>query len=158
MKPKKPRAVISGGRAAGIGTGAGWPCAVTKNVPEALVVPLTSYRYIIGTFAKPERRFVGFHSVEVNKMHRVAQIAFVAGDEEYRARPPTDELSHAIIDEFFDNRGVEKLVARVLARNFRALWIMKESTFRFEAILTQDNLLPSDERTDIAQFCVLKNP
>ncbi len=114
-------------------------------------------RYIIGTFAKPEQRFIGFHQMDLVPEQRFAQISFVLGDKTYRGKPISDELSIAIVSEFFRNRDVDKVVARVKSRNIRALWMMKQTIFEFEAVLKQDMLLPGGGRTDIVQFRCLKD-
>ncbi len=114
-------------------------------------------KYIIGIFTKPDERYIGFYQVDVNLGHKVAQLSVAVGDQQFRGQPPSNELSEMIIGEFFEKRGVEKFVARVLASNYKALWAMKNSNFEFEAVLREDNLLPSGERVDIAQFRYLKS-
>lgn len=114
-------------------------------------------RYIIGTFAKPELRFIGFHQMDLVPNQRFAQISFVLGDKAYREKPRSDELTIAIVSEFIKNRNIEKIVARVKARNIRALWMMQQTIFEFEAVLKQDMLLPGGGRSDIVQFRYLKD-
>lgn len=114
-------------------------------------------RFMIGIFLKPNERFVGFYQVDVNLGHRVAQLSVAVGDKQFRGQPPSNELPDMIVREFFEKRGVEKFVARVLASNYKALWLMKNSNFEFEALLREDNLLPGGERVDIAQFRRLKS-
>lgn len=114
-------------------------------------------KYIIGIFTKPDERYIGFYQLDVNLGHRVAQLSVAVGDKQFRGQPPSNELSDLIVREFFEKRGVEKFVARVLASNYKALWSMKNSNFEFEALLREDNLLPSGERVDIAQFRRLKS-
>lgn len=115
------------------------------------------HRYMIGTFAKPELRFIGFHQINLVPEHKLAQISFVLGDKSYREKPISDELTIAIVGEFIKNRDVEKVVARVKARNIRALWMMRQTIFEFEAVLKQDMLLPDGGRSDIVQFRFLKD-
>ncbi|MEM9473290.1 MAG: GNAT family protein [Pseudomonadota bacterium] len=114
-------------------------------------------KFIIGIFIKPDERYVGFYQVDVNVGHKVAQLSVAVGDQQFRGLPSSSELSDLIVGEFFERRGVEKFVARVLASNYKALWAMKNSGFEFEAVLREDNLLPSGERVDIAQFRYLKS-
>ncbi len=114
-------------------------------------------KYIIGLFTKPDERHIGFFQVHVNLSHRVAQLSVAIGDKQFRGQPPSNELSDLVVKEFFEKRGVEKFVARVLASNYKALWSMKNSNFEFEAVLREDNLMPNGERMDIAQFRQLKS-
>lgn len=114
-------------------------------------------KYIIGIFTKPDERHIGFYQLNINLGHRVAQLSVAIGDKQFRGQPASNELPDLIVKEFFEKRGVEKFVARVLASNYKALWAMKNSNFEFEALLREDNLLPNGERVDIAQFRQLRS-
>ncbi|MGB5213796.1 MAG: GNAT family protein [Anderseniella sp.] len=114
-------------------------------------------RYMVGIFAKPEQRFVGFYQMDLVPEHRFAQISFVLGDKDYRGKPPANEPSISLVKEFFENRNIDKIVARVKARNISALWMMKQSIFEFEAVLKQEMLLPGGGRSDVVQFRCLKD-
>lgn len=131
---------------------------VTRKTLPAFIAKFDNYnRHIIGTYAKQDMRMIGFHQVNVVRAHKLAQISFVMGNRDFRGKPLPDELTAVLVNEFFQHRDVEKFVARVAARNFAALWIMKQSIFEFEAVLKQDLLLTTGKRSDVVQFRCLKD-
>ena len=100
---------------------------------------------------------VAYYSIDINREHKVAQISYVIGNSDYRSGHKLDEMYDVICDYFLENRSVDKLVARVVSTNYRALFMMKQSRFTFEAVLKKDNILPDGGRTDIVQFYRLRD-
>lgn len=129
----------------------------TRNLRDYIADFDNHRKFILGIFVKPHLRLIGFYQIDVNIPHRVAQLSAIIGDKDYRGLEDHNWLTDLLVDEFFTNRMVEKFVARVLANNYKALWSMKNSSFDFEAVLREDNLMPNGKRVDIVQFRRLKS-
>lgn len=109
--------------------------------------------YIIGIFLNNTDCMVGFYTVEVNKKHRSGTLTSGIGDHALHGRGVLRQTIEVLLDEFFENRGIQKLSARVLARNLRMIFNFKSSTrFIREAILRKELCTPQGERVDVIVF------
>lgn len=115
--------------------------------------------FIVGIRAKPASTLIGFHTVSVNRRHRTAQFTAAVGDKSYWGKGVLAETTRALVDHMFTARGVEKMYARVLAKNRRIVFnFANSSMFQLEGTLRQEILAPNGERHDILTFACLKNP
>jgi len=127
---------------------------ITHDHLRAYISEYDNYtKYIVGVFTKPDQRFIGYYYVSINLEHKVGTLSYIIGDPNYRQGHIQDRLGDMICEEFFTNRSIDKMVARVLANNYRALFMMKNSDFMLEGVFKKDNILPDGGRVDIVQFC-----
>lgn len=117
-------------------------------------------RHLIGIFADDDPTLlIGFYVVEVNLQHRAAQITTAVGDPRYLGRNVLQDTTPTLVSHFFDKRNVEKIGARILARNRRILFhLMNSPLFAFECVLRQEVLSPKGSREDLLLFAAFKNP
>jgi len=93
------------------------------------------HRYLIGTFDAASQVQIGFFMVDVESFHRRAIFNVVVGEKSYWGKGVVNEARAALLDEFFDNRGLEKAVGMPLARNFAAVFNYKAQGWRHEGTL-----------------------
>jgi [ribosomal protein S5]-alanine N-acetyltransferase len=91
--------------------------------------------YLIGVFAKTLSLHIGFFVVEVNKLHATANFNLVIGDKQYWGKGVVNEVRAALLDEFFERRGIEKAYGTPLARNFPAVFNYKAQGWQVEGVL-----------------------
>lgn len=91
--------------------------------------------YLIGVFTKAMAQHIGFFMVETNKLHATANFNLVIGDKHYWGKGVVNEVRAALLDEFFDRRGVEKAYGTPLARNFPAVFNYKAQGWRLEGVM-----------------------
>lgn len=114
--------------------------------------------FLIGVFAKTMLLHIGFFMVEVNRAHATANFNLVIGDKQYWGKGVVNEVRAALLDEFFDKRGVEKAYGQPLARNFPAIFNYKAQGWRLEGVLKgQCKSLTGGERLDQYQFGMLRD-
>ena len=80
-------------------------------------------KFLVGIRAKPSSTLVGFYTVSVNRRHRTAQFTAAIGDKACWGKGVLAETTRALVDHMFKTRGVEKMVARVVATNKRIILI-----------------------------------
>ncbi len=113
--------------------------------------------YLIGIFARPHGAMVGFYTIDVNLAHRTGQITTAVGDKKYWGKDALVGTILAVRDHFFAFRNIDKLTARVLAKNRRVLFNFIGSTdFPFEALLKKECLSQDGERLDVMVFSAIK--
>jgi [ribosomal protein S5]-alanine N-acetyltransferase len=99
-------------------------------------------RYLIGIFDLATQMQIGFFRLEVDPFHRRALFHVVIGEKSWWGKGMVNEAREALLDEFFNNRGIEKVVGMPFARNFPAIFNYKaqgwhhEGTFRGHCIST----------------------
>jgi [ribosomal protein S5]-alanine N-acetyltransferase len=92
-------------------------------------------RYLIGIFDTDSRVQIGFFMVEVDTQHQRAVFNVVIGEKPWWGRGVVNEARAALLDEFFDNRGIEKAAGVPLSRNFPAVFNYKAQGWRHEGTL-----------------------
>jgi [ribosomal protein S5]-alanine N-acetyltransferase len=113
--------------------------------------------YLIGIFAKTLSLHIGFFVVEVNKLHASANFNLVIGDKQYWGKGVVNEVRAALLDEFFERRGIEKAYGTPLARNFPAIFNYKAQGWRLEGVLRgQCKAIAGGARLDQYQFGMLR--
>jgi RimJ/RimL family protein N-acetyltransferase len=117
-----------------------------------------SNRYLIGIFEKAKGLHIGFFIVEVDHAHRVATFNVVVGDKTWWGKAVVNEARAALLDEFFDKRGIEKACGVPLTRNFPAVLNYKAQGWRHEGTLHGQRLSSADgSRLDQYQFGLLRD-
>lgn len=115
--------------------------------------------YIVGIFDQASNLLVGFYTMDVGLTHKVGQITTGVGEAAYDGKKTLWATIDALLDHFFEQRDVDKVSARVLANNYRMLFVFKDNPrFILEGRLLQECLLPSGARVDILVFSSFKNP
>lgn len=114
-------------------------------------------RYIIGIFDKASRIQVGFFMIDVENAHRLATFNVVIGEKAWWGKGVTNEARAALLDHFFDERGIEKAYGQPLARNFPALLNYKTQGWRHEGTQRgQRRSVVDGSRLDQYQFGLLR--
>ncbi len=114
--------------------------------------------YLMGVFTKAMSLYIGFYMIEVNKMHATANVNLVIGDKTYWGKGVVNEVRAALLDEFFERRGVEKAYGTPLARNFPAVFNYKAQGWRLEGVLRgQCKSVVDGSRLDQYHFGMLRD-
>jgi [ribosomal protein S5]-alanine N-acetyltransferase len=114
-------------------------------------------RYLVGIFDLAGKVQIGFFVIEVEPLHRRANFNVVIGDKSWWGRGVINEAREALLDEFFDNRGIEKAIGVPLARNFPAVFNYKAQGWRHEGTLRGHCISTSGgPRLDQYQFGLTK--
>ena len=109
---------------------------MTKDQLARYIMSFDNERgYLIGVFTKAMSQQIGFFMVEANKAHATANFNLVIGDKHYWGKGVVNEVRAALLDEFFERRGVEKAYGTPLARNFPAIFNYKAQDWRLEGVM-----------------------
>jgi [ribosomal protein S5]-alanine N-acetyltransferase len=92
-------------------------------------------KYLVGIFDLANQVQIGCFMIDVAPFHRRAIFNVVIGDKSWWGKGVTNETRGALLDEFFDNRGIEKAVGTPLARNFPAVFNYKAQGWHHEGTL-----------------------
>jgi RimJ/RimL family protein N-acetyltransferase len=115
-------------------------------------------RYLVGIFDVGSRVQIGFFMVEVDLLHRRGIFNVVIGDKSWWGKGVINETREALLDEFFDKRGIEKAAGMPLARNFAAVFNYKAQGWRHEGTLRGHCISSSGgPRLDQYQFGLTKD-
>lgn len=115
--------------------------------------------YFVGIFDQSNDLLVGFYTIDVAFAHKVGQITTGVGVKGYDGRKTLWATIDALLDHIFAERDIEKISARVLAGNYRMLFVFKDNPrFLLEGSLRQECLAPDGQRVDILVFSAFKNP
>jgi RimJ/RimL family protein N-acetyltransferase len=110
-------------------------------------------RYLIGIFDLATQVQIGFFMIEVELVHRRATFNVVIGEKAWWGKDVVNETRAALLDEFFNGRGVDKAMGMPLARNFPAIFNYKAQGWRHEGTLRGHCLSITDgSRLDQLQF------
>lgn len=114
--------------------------------------------YIIGIFDLKDNELVGFFSFDLNYVHEIAYIT--AGMNSKRISPKVVffETTDALVKFFFEQRGMNKISARVLSNNVGILFcFIDNKTFELEATLKSECKSLDGKRMDILIFSSFKD-
>jgi len=116
------------------------------------------HRHLIGIFDKASDTHIGFFIIEIDRVHRCATFNVVIGDKIWWGKSVVNETRAALLDHFFERRGVEKAIGSPLARNFPAVFNYKAQGWRHEGTLRGHRLSVNDgARLDQYQFGLLRD-
>jgi RimJ/RimL family protein N-acetyltransferase len=147
------------------------------NDPEVMgplnapVVPMTTdqlksyiagadnnHLYLIGIFDLASRVQIGFYRIEAQPFHRRAVFNVVLGEKSWWGKGVINETREALLDEFFNNRLIEKVVGMPLARNFPAVFNYKAQGWHLEGTMRGYCLsMSGGPRLDQYQFGLTKD-
>ena len=114
-------------------------------------------RFLIGVFVKEDGLHIGFFIVDVDRTHRCATIHAVIGDKAWWGKGAVNECRAALLDHFFNERGIEKAFGVPLTRNVAALSTYTKQGWVREGTLRRHRLSLTDgSRLDQAQFGLLR--
>jgi RimJ/RimL family protein N-acetyltransferase len=115
------------------------------------------HRNLIGIFDKASGTHIGFFIIEIDLAHRCATFNIVVGDKIWWGKGVVNETRAALLDHFFERRGIEKALGAPLARNFPAVFNYKTQGWRLESTLRGHRLSVADgSRLDQYQFGLLR--
>ena len=115
-------------------------------------------RYLIGIYDRESQIQIGLYMIDIDLFHRRANFNVVIGERSWWGKGVVNETRAALLDEFFDKRGVEKATGMPLARNFPAVFNYKAQGWRHEATLRAHSVSASDNsRLDQYEFGLTSN-
>ena len=134
----------------------------TRMAREQLAAYISSFdgisRFLIGIFLRANKLHIGFYMVEVDLIHDVANFNVVVGDKDYWGKKVVLETRPALIDHFFEERGIQKIVGQPLARNIPAIFNYKAEGWRLEGVLkAHRKSIVDGKRLDQMQFAILRD-
>jgi RimJ/RimL family protein N-acetyltransferase len=114
-------------------------------------------RYLIGIFEKESGSQIGFFMIEVDRGHQTAVFNVVIGEKIWWGKDVVNEGRAALLDFFFEHRGIEKACGAPLARNFAALFSYKSQGWRHEGTMRgQRRSVVDGSRLDQYQFGLMR--
>lgn len=105
--------------------------AVMKFIASADNIGL----YLIGIFDLESKVLIGYFKIMCDRFHRRAGFNVLIGDKSWWGKGVINETRAALLDEFFNNRGIEKVEGAPLTRNFPAVFNYKAQGWRHEGTL-----------------------
>jgi len=110
-------------------------------------------RYLIGIFEKATGSQIGFFMIEADRGHQTAVFNVVIGEKDWWGKGVVNEARAALLDFFFQHRGIEKACGAPLVRNFAAVFNYKAQGWRHEGTLRgQRRSVADGARLDQYQF------
>jgi RimJ/RimL family protein N-acetyltransferase len=102
--------------------------------------------YMIGIFDLESKVQIGYYNIvcEIDQAHRRANFNVVIGEKSWWGKDVINETRAALLDEFFNNRGIEKATGNPLARNFPAIFNYKSQGWRHEGTLRAHSISVRD--------------
>ncbi|MCE9520897.1 MAG: GNAT family N-acetyltransferase [Alphaproteobacteria bacterium] len=114
--------------------------------------------YLLGVFTKAMNQHIGFFMIELGKLHATAGFNLVIGDKHFWGKGVVNEVRAALLDEFFERRGVEKAYGTPLARNFPAVFNYKAQGWKLEGVMRgQCKSVVDGTRLDQYHFGMLRD-
>ncbi|RUS65840.1 hypothetical protein CUZ56_02685 [Saezia sanguinis] len=109
--------------------------------------------YLIGIFDIKQKLLIGFYTMDVSLVHKVANITTGIGEHAYEGKKVMWATLDALLDYFFAFRDVYKVVARVLATNRRMLFnFIGNPRMVLEARLYKECIGLNGKRVDVLVF------
>jgi RimJ/RimL family protein N-acetyltransferase len=115
-------------------------------------------RYLIGIFDRVSKIQIGFFMIDVDLIHGRATFNVVIGEKSWWGKGTVNEVRAALLDEFFNHRGIEKASGMPFARNFPAVFNYKAQGWRHEGTLRSHAISAAGgARLDQFQFGLTKD-
>ncbi|PTD28003.1 GNAT family N-acetyltransferase [Sphingomonas fennica] len=116
------------------------------------------HNHFIGIFDRENGLLVGFYTIDVDLTHKVGNITTGIGETAYHGRGVLLATIDALLDHFYAYRDVEKMTARILARNVRMIFnFQNDARFKFEAKLRRECRATDGTRLDVLIFASHKD-
>jgi [ribosomal protein S5]-alanine N-acetyltransferase len=91
-------------------------------------------RHLVGVFEHKSKVQIGFFMIEVLERQALATFNLAIGDKSWWGKGVVNEARAALLDHFFEKRGIEKAYGTPNARNFPAILNYKVQGWRLEGI------------------------
>lgn len=116
--------------------------------------------HLIGIYADDMKEPVGFYQLAVNQQHRAALLTAGIGVPAYLGKDVLHATVTALVQHFFAFRSLDKITARVIARNRRALFsFWKGGTpFVLEGVLRRECVVEDGRRADVVILAAYRTP
>jgi RimJ/RimL family protein N-acetyltransferase len=116
--------------------------------------------YFIGIYTREMTGPVGFYQLAVNQQHRAALLTAGVGVPAYLGKDVLYSTVTALVQHFFAAGTLDKISARVIARNRRALYSFWKSGTPFvpEGVLRRECVLQDGSRGDVVIFAAWRTP
>jgi RimJ/RimL family protein N-acetyltransferase len=112
----------------------------------------------IGIFELASGRHIGNYSIDIDHANSLAWFNVLIGDKAFWGEKVVLETRAALLDHFFDERGVEKALGKAWTRNFPAVFNYKAQGWRLEGVFKSHlKSRTDDSRRDVCQFALLKD-
>src|SRR5690242_1164153 len=115
-------------------------------------------RYMIGIFDLAGQGQIGFFRLEVEPFHRRVVFNVVIGEKSWWGKGVINETREALLDEFFNYRGIEKVAGMPFVGNFPAVFNYKAQGWHHEGTMRGHCISTSGgPRLDQYQFGLTKD-
>lgn len=116
--------------------------------------------HFIGIYTGDTKELIGFYQLSVNLQHRAALLTGGVGVPAYLGKDVLYSTVTALVQHFFAFRSIDKITARVIARNRRALFsFWKGGTpFMLEGVLRRECVLQDGSRGDVVVLAAYRTP
>jgi len=115
--------------------------------------------FLIGIYS-PTNQLLGFYAIDINHLHKTGNItAGIGANTGYTGRKIFWSTIDALLGYFFQQKGLDKMIARVLANNIRMLsCLIGSPDFALEACLHKECIGVDGKRVDLLIFSAFKDP
>lgn len=115
------------------------------------------HNYILGIFDQSNGLLIGFYTMDVSLVHKTGNITVALGEKDYYGKGVLWKTTEALLDHFYAYRDLEKITARILAKNRRMLFnLIGAYRFTHEAVLRKECRAATGERLDVLIFASFK--
>lgn len=130
----------------------------TYDSLKQFILSFDNYRnYLIGIFSKTGNELIGFYTMDVNRLHKTGNLTAAVGVQTYGGKGVLWNTAKPLADHFFAYRDVDKITARVLAKNYKIIFnFLNNPLFVFEAVLRDECLGIDGKRIDLLVFSAFK--
>jgi len=92
-------------------------------------------RFLIGVFDKTSGTHLGFFFIDVDRTNDTATFNVIIGEKGWWGKGVVNEARAALLDHFFEQRGMAKACGGPLSRNFPAIFNYKAQGWIYEGTL-----------------------
>lgn len=114
------------------------------------------HKYLIGIFAKPDMKLIGFFQIDVTLLHRRASMTAAIGEKEWWGKGVLKDTARPLVEAFFEHRNIDKMSLRITSKNRKILFSLMGTKFKHEGCLEKEVLTPEGERLDLHMFARVK--
>jgi len=137
------------------------PLAITLDQLRAMISGSDCLNnHFIGIYTGDTKELIGFYQLAVNQQHRAALLTAGIGVPAYLGKNVLHATVAALVQHFFAFRSLDKITARVVARNRRALFsFWKAGTpFVLEGVLRRECVAQDGSRGDVVVLAAYRTP
>ncbi len=113
--------------------------------------------WILGIWDTENRRLIGFYRVFITRYNNRAVTSVLIGETEYWGRGVVIETRIKLLDFIFFQAGIHKVTAKVMARNFSAVFNYKKLGFSKEGVRHQHIVDDKGGWMDVVLFGLLQD-